>query len=755
MKRTVEHGCPSPAWAALACAALVIGCTAAADPACGEAVPEAAANARADAPLAPATAEPAARISAGSFAPSVTVTVAGSPDDHILAVEAVHGSFDEPLVLVATAASAPPAAFDGEPAIAPPAPARERVPIAISSAYSGGDDPVPLRLLDAATGREVDALDMAPGQHAYLRVAGDGFTREAMYRANLTIFGAEPSVYRLRIQSAKPHRPLGLRATKWASTFANVPVFQRQGLRLVLPVDGASRVAAPYHVAVKPPSEMVENAEALPACGIVARPAGQAGLIVVELPPLETGRYAGVIEIQGEPLSVDITLKNPFWWVWLLVAAGAGLSLGVREYLRYRTAREEAERKIAAKERELAKKTDGLGLLAWDELRVRNVLRLARGRKWYLALDDVAGVLEDATPQERPERVTIDRALNETALPSPLRAALRERFERVGQIACRDDAREIDRAIAELAREAERGFVAALARWLKALGERQAAVEERVLRRLGGADPPLDPDAARQVKTALHVLGMLVEDARSLGMVLSADQAEVLSKIEPALAQIERWVDAGEVPAAVIALIHGDLRKVEAPDPGEPAEPPEGLRLRARGDGVVLNANEEITFEIVGPDGPLDRAPLVQPPCLPIEWWVDRQREVRGGARVTFVFQSAGWLGLRRRRVEARVNGRTIALWNERISRPELSPAVYERTWSLGARAAATLVGVIVTGAAAIGLLWTNRAFGGWNDYIAAALTGLGVDVAFVAGGGRLLSTVLSSVLGRRQEENL
>jgi hypothetical protein len=754
----------SLSWAkALPCAAaLALGCGGERDPLCSERVPAVTAEAPAGFGAgAPRADDAALAIAEGADTPEITVTVANAPDDRVLPVEAVHGSFDEPIVLVAAVRAADPYAPYPEPYAAPiPAPPGEKelVRVAISSAYSGGDLPVPLRLVDAYTGRDVTGLEMTAGQHAYLRVAGEGLTREATYRANLTIFGKEPAVYRLRIQSTRPHRPLGLRASKWADTFSDVPVLRPRGepLRLVLPVDAASAAPAPYHVAVRPPLEMIEGARPLPACGIVARPSSQAGLILVQLPPLDTGRYAGVIEIQGEPLAVDITLKNPFWWVWLLVAAGAGVSLVLREYVRYRTARETAEKNIAVKEREIAKKSEGLGLLAWDELCVRNVVRLARGRKTYLALDDVAAILEDATPRERAERAAIDQALNETSLPSPLRAELRARLEGLNYIACREEVREIDRGIAELSREAQDGFQSALVRWLGALKERCSAAEERVLDLLSREPIASDERGVKRVKAALHVLDLLVEDARALALDsgLSQGQAEVLSNVEPALAQIEGWVRAGSVPEGIVAFIHCNFRQVA--QPAEAVEPAPsshaGLRIRARGVGLVLNANEEITFELVGPDGPLEDAAVHQP-AWPVEWWIDRQRVVRGRPRLTYVFQSAGWLGWRKRRVEARVKGRALAVWYDRIQRPELSIAVYERTWSLGARAAATLVGVIVTGAAAVGILWANKAFGGWGDYIAAALTGLGADLAIVAGGGKLLDNVLEAMVGRRREE--
>lgn len=741
-------------------ASLALGCAGTGDPICSETVAATAAAAPpASAAVGPRAANaPALDAAEGEDAPRITVTVANAPDDRVLPLDAVHGSFDEPIVLVASAAS-PRGTFGfegGDQGLAAAgAPEKQRVPVAITSAYSGGDGAVPLRLLDPLSGRDVTALEMAAGQHAYLRVAGDGFSREATYRASLTIFGAEPVVYRLRIQSNRPHRPLGLRASKWASTFADVPIFQRQGVRLVLPVDDAASAPAPYHVAVRPPSEMIDGAEPLPACGIVARPSSQGDLIVVEVPPLDTGRYAGVLEIQGEPLAVDITLKNAFWWVWLLVATGAALSLGLREYMRYRTAREEAEKNIAAKERELIKKSEGLGLLTWDELCVRNTLRLARGRKGYLALDDVAAILEDATPRERPERAEIDRALNETPLPSPLRAELRARFERINYLSAREDVREIDQGLAELAREAKDGFQSALVAWLAALKEACWAHEERIRAALAREPLASDAVAAKRITAASHVMMQLVEDARALALDsgLSVGQAEVLSKIEPAFRKIEAWARAGRVPDEITAMIHSDLRGVSQPAEAPPAAAPAGLRLRARGVGQALNANEEISFELVAAEGALEDAAPYQPAGVVIEWWVDRQRVGRGGARMTYLFQDAGWLGWRRRRVEARIQGRAIAVWFERVRRPELSIAVYERTWSLAARGAATLVGVIVTGAAAVGLLWSNKAFGGWSDYIAAALTGLGADLAIVAGGGRLLDNVLAAVAGRRRED--
>ena len=681
----------------------------------------------------------------GAPTPRVLVAVANAGEERVIPLDALQGSLDEPLVLIASAPSfvAHDAAPTGD---------KERVAVAISSAYALGDEAVPLRLVDPVTGYDVTSVDVAPGDHVFLRLAGEGFTRAATYRASLTVFGATPTVYRLRIRSEAPHRPLGLRATKWASTFADAPIVGRMKPSAVLPMDIPSPGVPRFHVAVKPSDFQAEGAKPLPACGVVARPIpGNDSAVLVEMPPLAPGHYVGTLEIQGEPLAVDITVKTPFWLVWVLVAIGAAVSLGVREIVRYRVAREAAERDIADKERALDKLSEGM--LRYDELSVRNVLRRARGRKSYLALDDVQGILEDAVPRERPELAAIEAALGDKALPAPLRAELRARFDRLGYLCSREDAREIDRGLAELARQAQDGFLSPLQRWLSDLRDAVSAADERIVTLL--QDPKVQADAlgVRRVITALRMLGALVEDARALALDsgLSPGQANLLAKILPALATIERWVEDKRIPPEIVALIHTDFRKLPAAASASPASvKPQRLSLRTRGP---LEANAEITFEVMATDEGQSEPKPFEPRSLPLEWWIDEKLVVRGGPRLTYVFERAWLFGLRRRRVEVRLGGVLLAHWDKRIRPPAYSVAVYERAWSLGARTAASVVGVILTGAAAVGLLWANKAFGGWDDYIAALLTGLGADLTVVAGGGKLLNSVLGSLLGKRHVE--
>lgn len=681
----------------------------------------------------------------GEPTPKVLVTVANASDERVLALDALQGSLDEPLVLLASAPSiyGPEAAAGG---------AKEHVQVAVSAAYALGDEAVPLRLVDPATGLDVTSIDVAVGDHVFLRLAGEGFARVATYRASLTLFGATPAVYRLRIKSETPHRPLGLRATKWASTFANAPIVGRMSPVLVLPADTPAPELGRYHVTVRPADAAPDDAKPLPACGIVARSIpGRDDKVLVVLPPLEPGRYAGTLEIQGEPLAVDITIKTPFWFVWVLVAIGAALSLGVREIVRYRVARESAERNIVDKERALDRKSEGM--LRWDELVVRNLLRLARGRKSYLALDDVEGILQDAVPRERAELAVIESALNDTALPAPLRAELRARFERLGYLCSREDARAVDRGLADLAREAQDGFQSALQRWLADLKEVVSAADERIVDLLQNEEIRRDAKGVVRVLAALRMLGALVEDARALALDcgLSVGQADVLSKVGRALATIEQWAKERHIPEGIVAIIHTDFRELPpAPAKPEVAALPKHLTIRARGP---LEANAEITFELMGAADDRSEPTPFEPTPLPVEWWIDERLVMRGGPRLTYVFERAWLRGLRRRRVEVKIGGARIADWYERIDIPAYSVAVYERAWSLGARTTATIVGVILTGAAAVGLLWANKAFGGWSDYIAAVLTGLGADLTVVAGGGKLLDTVLGSLFSRRRGE--
>ncbi|MBK8254427.1 MAG: hypothetical protein IPK82_17375 [Polyangiaceae bacterium] len=676
---------------------------------------------------------------------SVSVSIANANDERVIAIDAVHGSFDEPFVLIAVAKGE--SAADG-----PPAAKKERVAISISNAFFGGDAPIPLHVVDAATGRNVTEIEIAAGEHAYVRITGDGFKRDAVYRAGLTIHGAEPAVYRLRIQSTKPHAPLGLRAAQWTDTFSDVMPFQRRHVTLNLPVDMNDAATAPYHIAVRTPADVPEGARPLPPCGIEAIPAKEAGKIVVKLPPLSAGRYVGVVEIQGEALQVDLTLKNSFWFVWLLVGAGAVLSSALREYVRYRTVREEKEKEITLKEREIAKKADSL--VAWDELSLGNMIRMARGRKRYLALDDVSGILEDVVMRERPERIAIDKALNEVPLPTPLRLELRREFARLTYLSARDDARTIDRGIESLARQAQDGFQSALVGWIRKLEETHSKAKSKILDTIAEPSAPFDAESKRRVSAALDVLGWLIDDARTLAFQtnISQGQADVLAKVEPALSSIENWVNTGNIPDKIVSIIHCGFSDFDAAEEADTDVPTQLLTVRARANSGQLTANHEITFELVTKMDNLEEAEIYEPTQLPLEWRVDGQTVIRGGPRMTFVFANAGWLGTGTRTVEARLGGRRLGVWTGRIERPELTIAVFERFWSLLARSAASTVGVIVAGAAAVGLLWANKPFGGWADYVTAALTGLGVDVTVVTGGSRLLETVLGVFVGQRRD---
>lgn len=711
----------------------------------------------------------------------VTVSIANVPDDHVIALEAVHGSLDESIVLVApraswspppppppppsssASASASSSSSSASPAApSPPLPgagtAKERIAIVVSEAKQAGAS-ARLQLVDPLTRAAVMAVDIGPGQRVYLRLVGDGFASEGIYRADLTIFGAEPAVYRVRVKSTAPSPPLGMRATKWADTFADLRPGERKAVSTIIPVDDAGEGDAPYRVLVLPAAAGAasagEGAQPLPACGVIARPVGR-GAIRVELPQLGAGRYVGALSIQGQTLDVDVTLKSSFWWVWLLVAAGAALSLGVREYLRYSAAREALERQIAAKEREIEKKK--AGLLAWDEICSRNVLRTARGMKTYLALDDANEIMPDAQPRERPERLAIEQALEATGLPAPVRAALRARFERLGRLSSRADAADVDRGLAELAKSARAGFSTELLEWL---GEQERVFEDtraRVVPLLETGDLARDERGRAQVKAALRVLHALIQDAitLSLDVGLGARQAAILGKVEPALRLLCNSIEAGRVPSQILELVHCELGALEAGAEAKAsvAPPPKGLRLRVRGPGPTWSAQEELTFELVYPDGDLETAPVWESPG-PVTWLVDR-REVfgRGSGRFSYVFEDARLWGLRERRVQARAQGVVLAEARVRIRRPEVSPAVVERFWSAGARLAATVVGVIIVGASAVGVLWSGKPFGSAADYVGALLTGLGADLTVVAGGGKLLTTVIDALTKPREERS-
>ena len=310
----------------------------------------------------------------GKQACLVPVTVAGPDPSHQWSIEVLRGVVDAPVVLTA---GTPP-----NPSL-PPASAKEVIALHVTDAHLGADSNVQLRL-DFIDGSPAPAtIDMAPGDQAILRLRGRGFSRADTYRATLTVAG---TAYSLRLVSTAPYEPLGLRASELQATRSDVPILGERSVAFTasIPVDSAMIAGGVYHVAVKPPDHPAVGAQRLPVSGITVTPDG-ANSVKISFPSLEAGQYQGIVEIQGEPVVVDLTLKNGWGFVVLLVATGACLSFAGRGYLNYRLAKERNKNVIRAAESKYEKVKSAI---TWNDS-IRNGLRRARGSTRVLGMDDI------------------------------------------------------------------------------------------------------------------------------------------------------------------------------------------------------------------------------------------------------------------------------------------------------------------------------------------------------------------------------
>ncbi len=670
-----------------------------------------------------------------SGASLIAVTLSGADANHIWSVEAMYGSFDEPLVFVA-------AGSQGAGIVA-----KEEISIRVSAAAFADESPVVLRLV-TPDGAPAEKVTISPGEQVVLHLRGHGLGRAGTYRAALDVGGKEPRGYSLRIKSASPYAPLGLQAAEIVATRDDLPIFGRRSITRVIQVDSAAMDDHRYHVLVKPAEHPSPNAEPLPACGIVARAIGRSDRIALEMPPLEAGRYEGVVEVQGEPIKVQLTLKNPAVIVFLLVALGAVVALFVRWLVGHLVTIEQNENKIAAWER-----AAGKHLSKWDDLQVRQTARRARGSNQMLGLDDVADILKESAPVERAEPRTIEKALGSSTLPEAVKAPIRLELLRLLYLSSREDADEINRGLADLSQRALSGFRPDLLDWLKNLHERIGRWKaDEILPALNRHDRVQDPAGSKLVMAALHLLEMLVKDAEKLigkGLDPSEPHSRFLAHIGPILEDLAGWVK-GTAPLpkpSIRNILDCVYKPAERPKTIALASPMPvaGLRIQARSavPEAELQAHDEIIFEIVD-----EKNASLGKGCA-IRWEVDGQ-SIRGGSKLTYVFQSWSVLSLKRKHRAKTVlayvgggNDPSSVIRSEHPIRPAWSIAFSRRLAASAAKLSATVVGVLVASAVAVTLYWAGKPFGTSTDYITLFTAGLGVEVGVVGVGGKLVSTIV------------
>jgi hypothetical protein len=640
-------------------------------------------------------------------------------------IEAIHGRIDEPFAL--SAGSSP----EGK---------RARVAVSAEPAIFA-EDAVPL----AVEGLRDGAVDLGPGETVALRLVGTRrLSREGTYKAWLWIDAeARPLV----ITSRSLHPPLGLRSRELVRTWDDIPPFGTRAHAAVIFVDAAAASLQPYHVVVEP-SVPSPGADHLPSCGITVQGTGEPDRIAVRFPPLGAGRYEGVLMIQGEPLAVRITLKNPFWIVLGVVAFGSLFSLFVRWALAQATAYAQGANRIEA-----ARKRIGSLAVTWDDLSVKNALRQAEGSLTERGLDDLDALLKDAELRgaPRPQITDIEDVLEISTLPAAIRDDLRGELKLAMRWCSRVDQPRVGRRLTDIHAILVGGGAAG---WVADI-RRNADYTRAQLERIHFAGLGSRPDGAtaeRRIKAALDLFATLLEDAVVLldddpeYFAKSPAHAEQIARIRRALHAFPDWVTLSEGPREelLLAVLHCNEWTAA---PGPPADL--SVRVRPWKDAEapkVLRAHEEITFEIVR-SGDREWASEDQE----ITWRVDGEPVASpGGPRLTYVFPTwsarAAWppWGPRKVVVTASIGSVPIARGELQLCRAE-SDALRRRGRAEWMKRLAAVTAVGVAAGAAVAIYWAGKPFGSWPDYMALVTTALGVDVSLGAG-GKLLDGIIERI---------
>jgi hypothetical protein len=660
-------------------------------------------GARADEPPSPST--PDHRIA---------VTLAGADAAHVWSIDAVHRTLAVPVVIAASA--------DGEAA---------EIGVQVDPA-TFSEASVVLKLADATDltrpAQTSVALTMHPGEQRVLRLSGDGFDREGTYRAFLTIKGERaPTTYLLRVQSS-PGLVLGLHATEWVQSVSAYPILHQNVVSTCIPIDASLQPLGTVHYVIEAPAQPRPDSERIAPADLRIAPntdecPGKS--IQLRFGPVPPGRYDGVLDIEGQKLPVQLTLRPPAFTVFVAVLFGALLSLIVRGIARYLRDRASNEQRIAHAEGRLPKRD-----VAWDGVRANNEIRRARGKNRLFLMDGIGDCLDAALEAPaRPEVALVMRAMSAEPLPARLRRQLGQELDNLQRLSSASDADEAQRGIAALAAEASGRFRARMQAWLGALRDKHTT-SARALDGVLAGDEPL--------AEAIAALDRLVADAELLfdrGVALDGELVGLLERVEPTLDElVMRGKTRAAGPLNLVDVTYCTLRADPAVVQATPIPISTKTEIARVHDAIPRPARalEEVTFEV-------RRVPPVSAARLRFQWRIGRDL-INGGPRLTYVFAAP------RRLLPAAIEVRLFPLVpgeeleNERGERLQsLTVSCRQRIFAPSsilkslrtsawvAEQAAFLIGVTVASSVAA-LYWVNHAFGSWSDYINLLLAGVGVD---------------------------
>jgi len=596
-----------------------------------------------------------------------SVSVVGS-DDMVLTREASHAALDDVIVL---------SAAPGDDVF---------VMLVVSDAVSEARDapPVSLRLLDstepfdslqAEDGRTLTVRVPHDGKRG-IRIAGSGFTVPGTYRATLRVLpvlepafdaGTDsaidagtaadaavggiaaapaavlrpPSVYGIRIKVTPPVWPVGLRTTDWFVTHDLYPWRTDTGFSTCIPTDFDGRHEPLPRVSLSAPSTPLADSLRLPPGSVAAR-WGQCGCgdqLALSVGPLPTGRYDDVIDIAGEKLHAQLTVRVAPLIVVLWVLLCAIASRVVRSIARSAT---ESARIVSAIAKE--RREERSFALAFDARRVDNLLQMASGNNAAFLRESARGFLKkvaDVKPTKDGDFAFVTAQILAANVPEKLRQQLQLDAIHVKRLSAEEDGPTVNNLIDLLKRDADQKFVSRVTAWLRQ--ERDALRQLR--RRTAGELAALDVEARGRVETALKELERILVDAHTVWTTRASEarmqdivlQLKVAERVEAAsvaiVEEVRKGSDAVKDPdSRTTKALFLDLPTAPFTEPFVDV-PLVALVVQKDGERLQqpIKALEQVTFEAAGV--PADRLRLLR-----FEWTLPDGSTALGGPRLTHVF---------------------------------------------------------------------------------------------------------------------
>lgn len=685
---------------------------------------------------------------------ALDVTLLGV-DAGVRSLDVEHGVLDEPLILAAGDAGAP-----------------TTVTVTLGGLTLDGTSVgagLSLEAADGGTSSQVP-VTVAPDETRVLRLSARGLDRGGTYRAWLSVAALRQRRYQLVIHAKDPGPAVGLRT--------KVLRAQRQFWELVLPF---AKVTPVFCIPVdtvpaenelrlstsdaESPKDMPADATSLPPGTFRRAQPPDATVckgdeLALAFGPVPQGHYAGVLDLNGEKLAVDITSQMAPLGLFVWIALGTGLATLLRWWRDRSQTMAENVRLIAETSARLDKAKPKL--LTWYRIQIDNVLREAKARHLRLSTKKLKALLDGASavadmPQLDDET---QYAINGAALPGSTKLDLLKLYERCQRLSAREDADNLAKFIASLRASVQNGFRDQLAVWVDQqtiAWAKQRTKIAKAVEALGTA--PAASERSKKAAMACAVVDRLFDDARWLCSKANDGAPGIASQDVPSVepehvalieavpsraATILEWLPSGmpenfKIEQVVYCLPPAEAAPIDAPKPLDYLKHTLGLRAYGSGDPKkVARALEEVTIEVTAlPEGWADRATF--------RWKVGDQPEITGGPRLTWLFEEpprVAWESPQAPLVTLTIEtpSQKIHLrWTDALERAESDVEAAEATAST-AVFVVNAIGVLFVGACA-SLYWASKPVGSLTDVLGMVLAGFGVN-AGTAGAPAALEAV-------------